>query len=278
MPRHRPRPLRPGRVPGDLVTVAWLRLWRRHRRAFRQFRQRPTGKHLHNLRITTRRLLSQFGGRSTAAARRERRRLRRLMRTTARARDAQVQVRLLNRLTGGSRPRDLEKLRQHLDRRARRLARKLTQALAAHPRRLRPGRHAPPPPATATSVRPALRRAFARLRLRLGSARSSGKRKALHRARLAAKDCLYLAEAAGATQTQLARLRALQVALGELHDLDLLLARMKDHATRHRRTEAWLKRHGTTVRQRRMRLWRSLPPTPRRTPPGAATSRRKGVR
>jgi CHAD domain-containing protein len=223
-------------------------------------------------------LLSQFGSRSTAADRRERRRLKRMMRITARARDAQVQVRLLNRLTGGSRPRDLEKFRQLLDRRACRFGRKLRHALAARPRRLRPGRHAPPSPATATSVHPALRRAFARLRLRLGSARSSGKRKALHRARLAAKDCRYLAEAAGVTQTQLARLRTLQVALGELHDLDLLLARIEDHATRHRRTEAWLKRNGTTVRQRRMRLWRSLPPTPRRTPPEAAAGRQKGVR
>jgi len=264
--------------PRSTTRDTWMKQWHRHRRAFRQCLRRPTARRVHNLRITTRRLLTQLDGRSVAADRCERRRLKRLLRATARTRDAQVQLRLLNRLTRGGRPPDLKKFRRHLDRRARRFARELALTLTTRIRRLRPGRHPPFFPTNAT-VRTALRPAFERLRRRLQSARSSGDPDALHQARKSVKQCRYLADTAGVTgRVQLTRLHALQAALGELHDLDLLLARMESHATRHRRTAAWLRRHGATARQRRLRLWRNLPNHPGRISPKAAAGRRKGAR
>lgn len=168
--------------------------------------------------------------------RKDRRRLRRLARATNTGRDAEVLLPLLDRFVKALDPaehRDVARVRRRL-----RARRRTTEALNADlhdafrraarslRRRLR---HAPTSEASfGTFLGVLLGDETPRLAERLEALASSNDQKTLHAARLGVKRVRYLLEpiqrdltdAASATR----ELRALQAALGDLHDLDVLVA------------------------------------------------------
>jgi len=254
--------------------------WEEHRlqfrRAFRQARRNPSEKHIHELRIAVRRLLAHLDLLGTAslpaAVSRARRKLKVLIRTTAATRDAQVQLRLLPRLLRNDNHPERRRCLRQLEARTRHQARKLVKVLKCRPTRLRsvklqefletPGllwqRR------LQAAMRHAFRRALARLECRLSDARN-GEANALHHARVALKRVRYMAETArlGAARTRaLRQLHTIQSAMGEVHDLDVLLLRLEKLAARHPRTGVWLQAQRAALQHQRVALLRVVPPTP----------------
>jgi CHAD domain-containing protein len=73
-----------------------------------------------------------------------------------------------------------------------------------------------------------------------------------HRLRVALKKFRYLVETMPASPAALARLRRVQGALGELHDLELLHARLEEFSARHAVTAGWFESR-RAIWQRRQR-------------------------
>lgn len=257
----------PGIWPDSSLAGPWERERRRHRRLLRQCRCRPTGKNIHDLRIATRRLLAYLEllgtGSSLRVLRRARKKLKKLLRLTAPARDARVQLHLLDRLAREQRHPGLGKFHRHLQARTRRLARKLPAELKRCQPKVRrnlPDRFALLPP---INPGPLLRRKFHRLQRRLRAART-GETTALHRARLTLKQLRYLVEiilplSPVPALKPFEQLPAIQSALGELHDFDLLLQRLETSARRHQPLAAWLRSQRATLRRHRQALRRARP-------------------
>lgn len=247
---------------GGRFAGSWETQWQHHRQALRRCRHHPVAENLHQLRVATRRLLAHLDLLRTTALRPARWELKRLLRATAAARDAQIQARLLDRLVRDRRHPGLKRFRRRLKKRAWRLARELAKELKSHPpklRQIRPGRLCPPPQA-ATAARRALRQAFNRLQTQLRNART-GDADVRHRARIALKKFRYMAEVGpparpGSGVPQFKRLHAVQSALGQLHDFDLFLHRLEKFAARHKRTEAWLRPRRAALNRRRTALLR----------------------
>jgi CHAD domain-containing protein len=253
---------------------SWESQRSQYRQALGQCRRRPSEKNVHDLRIVTRRLFAHLEllrmAARPSALKRARRKLKQLMRTTSAARDAQVQVHLLDPLARKNRHPGLTRFRQHLKKRARRFASALAAALESHRpklRRIDPRNFFPPQPAKADSrfllaASRALKRAVTRVQARLRKARADPTTQ--HRLRVAVKKLRYLAEVVaparrGAQATRIERLHAVQSAMGELHDFDLLLQRLEKFATQCKRTEAWLRPRRAALRRRRSALLRARP-------------------
>ena len=241
-------------------------LWSDHRRRLRQTRRRPDAARVHALRIGTRRLLARLELvrqlAPPAGLPRARRRLKRLLRATGAARDARVQLRLFERLTPGDTNPGCRKFHRRLRRRDRRLTRELAKALRTHEsgwhglksRRLfRPLAEAGAAlPAARTR---ALRLAAGRILERQPAARTGDVRDR-HRLRVALKKFRYLAETLPGPPAGLARLQRIQASLGDLHDFDLLLARLGQFAARHPATARWLETRRAQLQRRGQALLR----------------------
>jgi|CXWL01.1.fsa_nt_gi CHAD domain-containing protein len=253
--------------PNPALAGSWERERQRHKRLLRQCRRQPSGRNIHDLRIATRRLLAYLGLLRTVSSLRvllrSQKKLKKLLRLTAPARDTRVQLRLLGRLARDQQHPGLRKIRRQLKARTRRLARELPAELKrCQPtvRRIPPDRFASMPPITPG---PLLRLKFNRLRERLRAART-GETSALHRARLTLKQLRYLVEiilppSPGQALKPLEQLTAIQSALGELHDFDLLLRRLETYARRHKPLAAWLRPRHAALRRRRQALRRARP-------------------
>ena len=258
------------------LATSWEAHRRRYRSAFHDCQRNPTEKRVHRLRVSLRRLLAHLDalGAEAApiAARQTRRKLRSLLQATAAARDAQVQCRLFARCLRRDGSRERQNCARRLKARAGHHAANLAHHLQAHPTRLKSFRFSDilnpsrtgHEPRLHESVRRSCRRSLARLRLRLRAARG-GDSAGLHQARLAVKEIRYVTEilpAPGATWPGLGSLQALQSALGELHDLDLLLQRLEKMASRHPRFAGWWRLRRRALQRRRATLLASLPPLP----------------
>lgn len=86
---------------------------------------------------------------------------------------------------------------------------------------------------TAKKVRRILRRRLAKLEERLEAARQRPKPRAMHRARISVKQVRYLMELAAPelprrVAARIADLKTLQASLGELHDLDVRIALLRE--------------------------------------------------
>lgn len=261
MKRRAPRPpANPAREAG--------RLWADHRRLVRRTRRRPGAARIHELRIGTRRLLARLELVRALAPHpglsRARRRLKRLLGATGEARDARVQLRLFERLIPDDPDPGRRKFYRRLQRRARRLNRKLAETLPGH----EPGRHGRRLFRPLTEAGPLLPMARARA-LRLAARRVRDRQEAArtgdacdrHRLRVALKKLRYLLETLPSPPAGLARLRRAQAALGDLHDFELLLERLEKFSARHPATARWLatrrdrlQRHGRTLRRRQRGL------------------------
>lgn len=259
-----PAPDRRGRF-----AASWNSQVRRHRRLLGHCRRQPSGKNVHELRIATRRLLARLQLSHPEplppALQRGRRQLKQLMDATAPARDARVQLHLFERLIRGQRSPGAKLLCARLKKRGRRRIRELAKSLKGHGAKIRrflPEALAPVEPAATGRL---LGQTYRRLQARLRAART-GETSAQHRARLTLKKLRYLVEAAapagpaGRFTPPVRRLHAIQSALGELHDFDLLLVRIEKYAARHKRARIWLQTHRARLQRRRQALLKSIPP------------------
>jgi len=249
----------------------------RHEKALRRCRKRFSEKSVHKLRIEARRLLAQLEllrslipGR---AYRRAQRGLKRQLRASTFLRDAQVQLQQVRALLP-KRPelgpiyRHLEKNERCLRRFARRKLKgggKLLRRLAAIERDAAPELCAP---SSSRRLREALRLALRRASGRLAEFRASPPRDAagIHRLRVALKKFRYMAESlpAGLSVLTPAELEVIRTQLGvtgAMHDLDLLIARLKRIATRRLREHGQLGPLWRSLRREQsvqMRAWRRL--------------------
>jgi CHAD domain-containing protein len=266
----------PARPLDRHLTASWEAHRRRYRSAYLDCRRNPTEQRVHRLRVSLRRLLAHLDALAAAAAppavRQTRKKLRSLLQATAAARDAQVQCRLFARGLRRDRRRERRNCARRLQARVVRHAGILTRYLRAHPTQLKSvhfGDFLDPPRAGRETwlqdlVRRSCRQSLARLRRLLRAARS-GDSVGLHRARLAVKEMRYLTEllpAPGGAWPGLGSLQALQSALGELHDMDLLLLRLEKMAARHPRFAGWWRPRKYALRCRRAVMLASLPELP----------------
>lgn len=258
----------------DVCAGNTAQLWADYRRLVRHTRRRAGGTQVHDLRIGTRRLLARLELLRSldpcADGRRARRRLKRLLAITSPARDARVQLRLFERLTPHDAAAGRRKFHRRLQQRDRRLSRELSRKLECRelglhglkPRRLvRPLAEAGGrlDAAWLRALRLAARRVLERQR-----DAHTGDADDRHRLRVALKKFRYLAEILPASgPDRLARLQRVQSSLGDLHDFELLLARLEKFAARHPATGRWLEtrrrllqRHGRALlrRQREVRF------------------------
>jgi len=235
----------------------------RHEKALRRCRKRFSEKSVHKLRIETRRLLAQLEllrslipGR---AYRKAQRGLKRQLRASTFLRDAQVQLQQVRALL--PRHPELGPVFRHLERNERCLRRFARRRLKGGGKLLRRlwaiDRDAAPElcaPSSSRRLREAVRLALRRASGRLAEFRASPPRDAagIHRLRVALKKFRYMAESlpAGLSVLAPAEIAAIRTQLGmtgEMHDLDLLIARLKRIATRQLREQ---RQFGP--------LWRSL--------------------
>jgi CHAD domain-containing protein len=253
----------------QLLTQSLRKHWHRHKKLRRRCRREAAAKSVHELRITARRLLAHLELLAVLPASLElakaRRVLRRELRASSSLRDAQVQLRLAGQIRGaGSK---LKSFRRQLRARERKQAEKLAltlkpSTLAKHLRSLlKDLRHLHTGAVAERNARTLLTRAletkFDRMvRIQFpATADTDG----FHRARIALKKFRYLGDilqpllesAAG-----LARLHRCGAIMGEVHDLDLMLTRLKDQkisgrscARLTRRRAALLRSHGVFVRK-----------------------------
>lgn len=197
---------------------------------------------LHDFRVAVRRLRTLVRAFSdeldNAIPKKLERRVRDLARLTTGGRDAEVQLAWLREVGGGGRRGPglawfRARLEERRDRAYDEIRRTVPPAFRGVERRLRrrfngaltepPKRVAPFAPALARE----LRAESAALRQEFGIARSPGDTDAVHGARIAVKRMRYLLEPVGdgdaSARDLVERLKRLQLALGELHDLQILL-------------------------------------------------------
>jgi CHAD domain-containing protein len=226
---------------------------------------------VHELRIRTRRLLAHLEVLSRLSPRDgstdARRRLKRFLEATGPARDAHVQLRLFERLF----PKNVDPagrvFHRRLKERERRLTRKLARKLQRHAAKLRqfkPRRLFRPLQESggqlALARREALQRAIQRV-LEREQADNADRVRRRHRLRVAVKKLRYLVEilppAPAATADPL---REMQASLGEWHDFDLLVERLRRFASRHPATGHWLETQSASLRRYERTLQPSLRP------------------
>lgn len=222
---------------------------------------------LHDFRVAVRRLRTLVRAFSdeldNAIPKKLERRVRDLARLTTGGRDAEVQLAWL-RESGGRRGPGLAWFRARLEERRDRaydeIRRTVPPAFRGVERRLRRRFNGAltEPPKRVAPFAPALARELcaesAALRQEFGIARSPGDTDAVHGARIAVKRMRYLLEPVGegdaSARNLVERLKRLQLALGELHDLQILLqefgeAAAEAAAERVRRKHALLLRGAT---------------------------------
>lgn len=222
----------------------------RHLRArtvlLRRCRESPSVRNVHRLRVESRRLLARLEllaaflpADVSAAARRA---VRRQLKALAEVRDLQVQAIRIESLLP-EHP-ELREFRRHLRRKAMRASRALRRKLARRKtsRRLHDltVELAALPQATGTAVWGSLQQPLRQARGDVARQRMLSRRgvKGLHRLRLALKHCRYLTEALQpvlppSSVEQLEWMRSWQTCLGDLHDLALLEAGLRQFARKH---------------------------------------------
>lgn len=261
-------------------SARFVRSWeyRRHEhaRTLRHCRQHPSEKNIHDLRVSTRRLLAHLEvlrSLSPTPIEKTRRRLKRIMRLTAPLRDAQVQVQRLDRLTRRNRHAELAPAKRHLKKQAHKLrfvvAKKLRRREPKldliQPRKIVAGHL--PPSASQKRLRAVsdkvLRASVRTVQSRLRRAATTEIALDGHRARVAVKKLRYLSEVIAPPTAHsgqaLNQLQAIQSALGELHDFDVFLQRLEKSAVRHKRIAAWLKIKRATLQRRRRAMVAATP-------------------
>lgn len=253
-------------APAAVARIALARL-DEARAACARLDDRGDPEALHDFRVAVRRLrtlVRAFSGElGNAIPKKLERRIRDLARLTTAGRDADVQLAWL-REVGARRGPGLAWFRTRLeDRRDRaydEIRRAVPHAFRSLERRLRrrfnealtePAKRVPP---FAPALARELRAESAALRQEFANARSPGDGDAVHGARIAVKRMRYLLEPVGDgdanARSLVERLKGLQTALGELHDLQILLqefgeAAAEAAAERVRRKHALLLRGAT---------------------------------
>jgi len=214
--------------------------WKSYAMRLRRFRRTTPPPSVHKLRVSTRRLLTSLdllvelarGG----SLKRVRNALRAHFKEMGMLRDAEVQIGELKDMALPKAKRRI--LRRVLEKRARRLAGLVAKAtdvgLAKEIQRIEVLlTSAPPGPASDQKVRSAVNRALGKA---LGQAKRLCPRSAqglghLHRGRIAIKRLRYMAEfvhpVAGADRKLLKRLAHCQTLMGDIHDAEVMMARLK---------------------------------------------------
>lgn len=249
----------------------WQTSWEKHGDQLHRTRQRPTGRNIHLLRTSTRRLLAVLdlvcAVDSTPKTRATRRKLRRLIAVTGAARDARVQLKLFATLAPTTSAKGANQVQRHLRKRARRLEQALGKLLKPYEYSLRStGLDLPwalRSEATFERVAAAeIRKAQDRIRRRCG-ALQTGVTGAYHRVRVALKRYRYLLEAlpemSDLNRADLAQLQIAQKKMGALHDYDLWLHRLETFSVRHGTAHNWLRQRRPQLNARQRRLQNQQP-------------------
>lgn len=250
----------------QLLTQSLRKHWHRHQKLRRRCRQKTAAESVHELRIATRRLLAHLellavlpAGLELAKARRA---LKRELKVSSSLRDAHVQLRLAGQIgSAGSKQKTLlRRLRDRERKQARKLARRLdAPKLAKHMRALLKSlRHLHVGAVDDGNARTLLTRTLGKEFARMAELqlRATADTDGFHRARVALKKFRYLGEVlqplVGAQWAAgLAWLHRSQAIMGDIHDLELMLERLKEEKISGRSSARLARRRAALLRSHR---------------------------